>query len=330
MSSRHEATTGADMTDPTTWTSPWAGLGVVAGALLLGLVFARLDATARAGVRLRSRVGPGPDAAAPVRAGTRLLLGRRRTTLAPDALLRTVAVAAVPTLALTSAAVLPWDGRSVVSTSADLVWFNAAEALLWVAVWLLGWGPNAVYSLVGAYRFLAQGLAYELPLMFAIITVGVGAGSLRATEVVAAQAGGAWFVWTMPVAFVVFLLGAAAFTFWGPFGAPAAQDLAGGVLSELSGLDRLLVDLGRAVLLGVASATAAAWFLGAEDGPVLPGALWYALKTLAVMAVLVGVGRRLPLVRPERFADIAWMVVLPLVIVQSAVAAVLTLGGFYG
>ncbi|WP_402375001.1 complex I subunit 1 family protein [Isoptericola rhizosphaerae] len=322
------------MTDPTTWTSVWAGLVVVVGALLLGLFFAGLDAAARAGFRPGFRpgfrAGPGPDAAAPVRAGTRLLLGRRRTTLAPDALLRTVAVAAVPTLALTSAAVLPWDGRSVVSTSADLVWFNAAEALLWVAVWLLGWGPNAVYSLVGAYRFLAQGLAYELPLMFAIITVGVGAGSLRATEVVAAQAGGAWFVWTMPVAFVVFLLGAAAFTFWGPFGAPAAQDVAGGVLSELSGLDRLLVDLGRAVLLGVASATAAAWFLGAEDGPALPGALWYALKTLAVMAVLVGVGRRLPLVRPERFADVAWVVVLPLVIVQSAVAAVLTLGGFYG
>ncbi|MBD8080377.1 complex I subunit 1 family protein [Cellulosimicrobium arenosum] len=318
------------MADPTTWTSVWAGLGVVAGALVLGLVLAWFDAVARAGVRVGSRAVLVPAAAAPVREGMRLLLGQRRTTVAPDRLLRTLAVCAVPVLALTSAAVLPLGGHSVVSTSADLVWFNAAEALLWVAVWMLGWAPNAVHSLVGAYRFLAQGLAYELPLMFAIITVGVGAGSLRATDVVAAQAGGAWFVWTMPVALLVFLLGAAAFTFWGPFGAPAARDIAEGVLSELAGLDRLLVELGRAVFLGVASATAAAWFLGAEDGPVLPGAWWYAIKTLAVMAFLVGVGRRLPLVRPERFADIAWMVLLPLTILQTAVVAVLVLGGFYG
>ncbi|WP_278237374.1 NADH-quinone oxidoreductase subunit H [Isoptericola sp. AK164] len=311
----------------TTWTSPWAGLAVAGVAVLLGLVLASLDALVRGAPAPGGR--PVLRAVTPLRAGARLLLERRRTTLAPDRLLRTVALVATPVLALLSAAVLPFGGRSVVSTSADLVWFNAAEALLWAAVWLLGWGPNAVHPLVGAYRFLAQGLAYELPLMFAIITVGVGAGSLRATDVVAAQADGNWFLWTMPVAFVVFLLGAAAFAFWGPFRAPAGADLAGGVLAEVSGVDRLLVQVGRAVFLGVAAATAAAWFLGGQDGPVLPGPVWYALKTLAVMALLVGVGRRWPVVRPERFADVAWVVLLPATILQSAVAAVLVLGGFY-
>ncbi|MEG3613613.1 NADH-quinone oxidoreductase subunit H [Isoptericola haloaureus] len=311
----------------TTWTSPGVGLAVAGVAVLLGVVLAAMDAVARRAPASEGR--SAERAVTPVRDVARLLLERRRTTLAPDRLLRTVAVLAIPVLALLSAAVLPFGGRSVVSTSADLVWFNAAEALLWAAVWLLGWGPNAAHPLVGAYRFLAQGLAYELPLMFAIITVGVGAGSLRATDVVAAQAGGAWFVWTMPVAFVVFLLGAAAFAFWGPFAAPAGADVAGGVLAEVSGVDRLLVQVGRAVLLGVAAATAAAWFLGGEDGPVLPGPVWYALKTLAVMALLVGVGRRWPVVRPERFADVAWVVLLPATILQSAVAAVLVLGGFY-
>ncbi|NNU26239.1 NADH-quinone oxidoreductase subunit H [Isoptericola sediminis] len=310
----------------TVWTSPWAGPVVVAVALLLGLVLAVMDALAR---RAPAGGRRADVLVAPVRDGARMLLERRGTTIAPDRLLSTVAVLAVPVLALMSAAVLPFGGRSVVSTSADLVWFNAAEALLWAAVWLLGWGPNAVHPLVGAYRFLAQGLAYELPLMFAIITVGVGAGSLRATDVVAAQAGGAWFLWTMPAAFVVFLIGAAAFAFWGPFGAPAGTDVAGGVLAETSGVDRLLVQVGRATFLGVAAATAAAWFLGGEDGPGLPGPVWYALKTLAVMALLVGMGRRWPVVRPERFADVAWVVLLPATVVQSAVVAVLVLGGFY-
>ncbi|WP_222843988.1 NADH-quinone oxidoreductase subunit H [Cellulosimicrobium sp. CUA-896] len=210
--------------------------------------------------------------------------------------------------------------------SADLVWFNAAEALLWAAMWMLGWAPNSPYALVGAYRFLAQGLAYELPLMFALTTVGVGAGSLRSTDVVAAQTGGGWFVLTMPVAFVV-LLAAAAFTAWGPFAAPAGTDLAGGVLAESSGVGRLLVQTGRCAFLGVTCAAAAAWFLGGGDGPLLPAPVWFAVKTLAVVALVVLVGRRLPLLRPDRVADVAWTVVLPLTIVQAAVVAVLVLTG---
>jgi len=42
-----------------------------------------------------------------------------------------------------------------------------------------GLGPNAVLSLVGGYRFVAQGLAYELPLMFALISAAAGAQSLK-------------------------------------------------------------------------------------------------------------------------------------------------------
>jgi len=237
----------------------WTAVGlVVAAGLGLGLVFAAADRVAL--------TGAGPKALVePVRSALRSLLEQRRTTLAPDRLLWRTACAAVPVLALLSMAVVPVGDRTLLSTSADLVWFNAMEALLWAAVWLIGWGPNAVHSLVGGYRFLAQGVAYELPLMFAIITAGLGAGSLRTTDVVAAQSD-LWFVVTMPVAFVVFLGSAAAFAFWGPFAAPAGADIAGGVLSELSGVERLLVEAGRVVLLGASAAMAAALFLGGGSG----------------------------------------------------------------
>ena len=237
----------------------WTAVGlVVAAGLGLGLVFAAADRVAL--------TGAGPKALVePVRSALRSLLEQRRTTLAPDRLLWRTACAAVPVLALLSMAVVPVGDRTLLSTSADLVWFNAMEALLWAAVWLIGWGPNAVHSLVGGYRFLAQGVAYELPLMFTIITAGLGAGSLRTTDVVAAQSD-LWFVVTMPVAFVVFLGSAAAFAFWGPFAAPAGADIAGGVLSELSGVERLLVEAGRVVLLGASAAMAAALFLGGGSG----------------------------------------------------------------
>ncbi|MBN1092189.1 NADH-quinone oxidoreductase subunit H [Blastococcus sp. TML/M2B] len=297
-----------------------AVLGIVAVGLVLGVVVTAVD---------RVVVFGAPGAAVePIRSSARLLVEQRRTTLAPDRLLWRTGCVAVPTLALLSLAVVPVAGRTLWSTSADLVWFNAMEALLWAAVWLVGWGPNAVHALTGGYRFLAQGLAYELPLMFALITAGLGAGSLRTTDVVAAQES-LWFVVTMPVAFVVFVASAAAFAFWGPFAAPAAADIAGGITSELSGVDRLLVEAGRAVFLGASAAMAAALFLGGDSGPWLPGPLWHLLKTLAVVAALVWVGRRMPVLRPDRTVEVGWMVLVPLTLLQALVVAVLVLNGFY-
>ncbi|CCG02861.1 NADH-quinone oxidoreductase subunit H [Blastococcus saxobsidens] len=297
-----------------------AVLGIVAVGLVLGVVVAAVDRVVV--------FGAAGAAVGPIRSSARLLVEQRRTTLAPDRLLWRIGCVAVLTLALLSLAVVPVGGRTLWSTSADLVWFNAMEALLWAAVWLVGWGPNAVHALTGGYRFLAQGLAYELPLMFALITAGLGAGSLRTTDVVAAQES-LWFVVTMPVAFLVFVASAAAFAFWGPFAAPAAADIAGGVTSELSGVDRLLVEAGRAVFLGASAAMAAALFLGGDSGPWLPGPLWHLLKTLAVVAALVWVGRRMPVLRPDRTVEVGWMVLVPLTLLQALVVAVLVLNGFY-
>ncbi|MGY2084323.1 NADH-quinone oxidoreductase subunit H [Blastococcus sp. SYSU DS0539] len=302
------------------WGFAPAVLGVVAVGLLLGIVVAGVDRAVVSGA-------PG-NAVEPVRSSARLLVEQRRTTLAPDRLLWRLSCGAVPALALLSLAVVPMGGRTLWSTSADLVWFNAMEALLWAAVWLIGWGPNAVHALTGGYRFLAQGLAYELPLMFALITAGLAAGSLRTTDIVAVQQD-LWFVVTMPVAFVVFVAGAAAFAFWGPFAAPAAPDIAGGVTSELSGVDRLLVEVGRAVFLGASAAMAAALFLGGDAGPWLPGPVWHLLKTLAVIGALVWLGRRLPVLRPDRTVEVGWVVLVPLTLVQALVVAVLVLNGFY-
>lgn len=313
------------MTEVATSAAAWgtvpALLAVAAAGLGLALLFAALDRLVLAAAGARGVLEPA-------RLGVRWLFTQRRTTLLPDRLLWLAGTTAVPVLALLALAVVPLGGRTLLSTNADLVWFNAMEALLWAAVWLIGWGPNSIHSLVGGYRFLAQGLAYELPLMFALITAGLAAGSLRTTDVVAAQED-LWFIVTMPVAFAIFLAGAAAFAFWGPFAAPAGDDVAGGVLSELSGVDRLLVQLGRAVLLGASAAMAVALFLGGGQGPFLPESLWYLLKTLMVMLLLVLAGRRLPVLRPDRTVEVAWMVLIPAALAQALVVALLVLAGVY-
>lgn len=265
---------------------------------------------------------------APLREGSRLLVQQRRRTPAPDAVLRWLAAGAVPVLAVLAAAVLPVlpGGRTYLSTSADLVWFNAMEALLWMAWWCAGFGANSVHALVGGYRHLAQGLAYELPLMFALITVGVGAGSLRVTDVVAAQQG-LWFVVTMPVAALVLLASVAAFAAWGPFAAPLGRDVVGGAVAETSGLERLLLLGGRAAFVGVGALATATLFLGGPAGPLLPGGVWLALKAGVVAGLLVAASRLLPVLRPDRVTDVAWAVVLPLSVLQALVVSVLVLTG---
>ena len=277
---------------------------------------------------LTARDRGGPDVAqamlAPVREGVRLLVAQRRVTLAADTVLWRLGGAVLPVAALLAAAVLPLGERPVADLGVGVVWFNAMEVVAWAAVWMVGWGANSALSLIGGYRFVVQGLAYELPHMFAIITAALAAESLRVTAIVDAQRE-MWFVVLMPVAFAVFLLSAAAMAFWGPFDAPLGRDLAGGAAAEMSGVDRLLFSGGRWLLLVVAAATAVPLFLGGGHGPLLPAWAWVALKTMAVLGLLIWLRHRFPTVRMDRYTEFAWVVLIPLAIAQALVVAVLVL-----
>jgi NADH-quinone oxidoreductase subunit H len=294
-------------------------LPVVLG--LLGVAAAGFDAVLTARASGRPGVSSLTALAVPLRDGTRLLVRQRRTTTLPDAVLWRLGGGSVFAAGLLAALVVPLGRYAVEDLSAGVVWFNAMEVLAWAGVWLAGWGPNSAYPLVAGYRFVAQGVAYELPHMFALITAAVGAQSLRVGAVADAQ-DGLWFVVWMPVAFAVFLVSAAAMAFWGPFSAPLGTELAGGVAAELSGVDRLVLLAGRWLLLATAAAMSVALFLGGGHGPLLPDWLWTLVKTAAVLAGLVWLRRRLPTLRMDRFEELAWMVLIPLMLAQTLAVAI--------
>jgi NADH-quinone oxidoreductase subunit H len=285
-------------------------------AVLLGTV---LDARAAG---LPVHVGLG----APFAETARLLRQQRRTLAGADPLLWRVAGAGLLVAAVLQVVVVPFGGVVAADLPVGVVWFNAIDVLLWACWWLLGWGANSAWSLVGGYRFLAQALSYELPLMFALTAPAIAAGSLRMTDVVAAQRV-LWFAVEMPIAFLVHLVAVAAFAAWGPFAGTIGRDAASGVLAELSCPDRLLVLAGRAALLVAGAAVAVPLFLGGGAGPLLPDWAWVLVKTALLTGVLVVAGRALPALRPERLAEVAWVVVLPLVLVQVLVVAVLAVIG---
>lgn len=276
----------------------------------------------------------GRGAAVPVRRGltlpfaeaARLLRQRRRTTLAADSLLWRVGGIGLALAPLLMLAVVPLGPEPVLDSSVGVVWFNAADVLVWAFAWLVGWGANSVYGLVGAYRFLASALAYELPLMFALTTPAVAAGSLRVGDVVAAQQTWPYVVW-MPLAFVITCIGVVGFSVWGPLAPAAGRDLAGGLLTELSGPDRLIVQTGRYLLLVAGSAFAVALFLGGGNGPFLPDWAWMLVKTALVTAILVAVRGRLALLRPDRFMEVGWLILLPVALLQLLFVSVIVVTG---
>jgi NADH-quinone oxidoreductase subunit H len=297
---------------------------LVAAAALTALAAAAAVGDALLAARAAGRRPSVAVATAPLPRVARLLVAQRRTTLAPDVLLWRLGVASLPVAAVLAALVVPVGDRVVADLDVGVVWFNAMEVCSWAALWLAGWGPNAALSLVGGYRFLAQGLAYELPLMFALITAATGAQSLRVADIVAAQRH-VWFVVWMPVAFVVYLASVVAFSFLAPFDYPAGRDIAGGVLAEAGGVDRLVLQAGRWLLLAVGAAMAVPLFLGGGNGPLLPAWAWSLVKTLAVLAVVLYARRRLPAIRAERYVELAWVVLIPATIVQALVAALVVL-----
>ena len=268
--------------------------------------------------------GAPSSPAGPVAETARLLVGQRRVTLASDALLWRLGVLTVPAAGMLAALVIPFGTVTASRMSVGVVWFNAMEVLTWAALWMAGWGANAALSLVGGYRYVAQGLAYELPLMLALISAATGAQSLNVADIVAAQSH-LWFAVWMPAAFLVYLAGVYGFSFLGPFAYPAGTDLASGVLAEVSGVDRLVIEAGRWLLLAAGAGMAVPLFLGGGTGPLLPPWAWSAIKTLAVLAVLTWARRRLPVLRADRYAELAWVVLIPLSVVQALVPALVDL-----
>ncbi len=296
---------------------------LVAGTVAVTVLESVLDAVV-------ARRGPLPLAlrAAAVRPFTTaaLLLRQRPTrTERPDPVTWLLAPAALVGLALTGAGTVPLGpGTAPADTSAGIVLFGAAMALVMVCVYLHGWSANAVPPLVGGYRFIAQALSYEMPLALVLIAAALPAESLSIGDIVQSQAG-VWNVIRQPLGLPLYLVAAVGVAFTGPLATPDAPDLAGGTAAEVAGAALLVWRIARAALLVALAAVGAAVFLGGWRGPWLPGPVWTVAKTGVLLLLLTGSGRLIARIRLERFVVVAWAVLIPLALVDVFVSGVLAL-----
>lgn len=254
-----------------------------------------------------------------------LLTQQTVSTEAPDRLTWTVAPAAYLGLAAVAVSVVPLaEGLVVADVRTGIVVFGAAEALAMVAVFLHGWSPNSPFPLVAGYRFIGLALSYELLSMFVLIAAAIPAQGLSVGAIVESQAG-LWNVIRQPLGLPLWLIVALGVTFRGPLGVVDSADLAAGGAAESSGVQRLTWTAGRAAMLAVFAVAGAAVFLGGWHGPVLPGVVWMAVKSLLLILVLVGVEASVVRVSVERFVRLSWSVLLPLGFADLLIAGVASL-----
>lgn len=285
---------------------PFVGAVLLVGVYLVA-VLDRLAFTLVAGA------GPrwGGLLAAPARSAALLLLQQRRVTERTDAVGWVLAPALYLGLAALALAMVPLGPQLVVADPATgFVVFSAAIAFVMIAVFLHGWSPNSAFALHGAYRYGALALSFQIPFLLAMLATALPAESLSIVDIVIAQEP-LWNVVRQPLGLPLYLIVGMGAAVWGPLNLPDAPDIAGGTAAEDSGVARLLWQASRAAMLVAVAAMGAAGFLGGWWGPWLPGPAWVALKTLALLLVLIGAGHLLARVRLERFVVVAWAVLIP-------------------
>ncbi|HEX6262000.1 MAG TPA: NADH-quinone oxidoreductase subunit H [Actinomycetota bacterium] len=293
-------------------------LATVAAMALGVYVAAALDALAAAALGGRSRLVR--SLTFPARRGLALLLRPRARTERPDAEAWALAPAALAGLAAVGLATIPLaPGLAVADADAGIVLFGAAMALVMVAVFLQGWGPNSLHPLIAGYRFAGQALSYEMPLALVLIGAALPAQSLSVGAIVESQAH-LWNVIRQPLGMPLFLVAVAGLAFWGPLALPEGEDLAGGTSAEVSGAARLTWKAARLMVLVAGAAMTAAVFLGGWHGPWVPGWAWTILKTLAVLVLLVWARHRFVRVPVERFVWVSWVVLIPLALLDVFLA----------
>ncbi|MEA1961999.1 MAG: NADH-quinone oxidoreductase subunit NuoH [Bacillota bacterium] len=203
------------------------------------------------------------------------------------------------------------DGMQLVDLNVGLFYFISVGSLSTIAIFMAGWGSNNKWSLLGAMRAVAQMISYEIPLAFSLLGVVMIAGSLRLSDIVAAQ-GNIWFIILQPIAFITYFIAATAELNRGPFDMPEAeQELTAGAYTEYTGMRWALFFLAEYTNLVAVSALMATVFLGGWQGPWLPSWLWIIVKTYLVMQVFFYLKWTFPRIRMDHLMSFSWKFLIP-------------------
>jgi NADH-quinone oxidoreductase subunit H len=215
--------------------------------------------------------------------------------------------------------VVPFSDRWLVKDlNLGVLFVVAVSALPVIGLVMGGWASNNKYAMLGAMRAAAQGMSYEIPLILAMVCVAVAAGSLKIGDIVSAQREGGWFVLRVPLqlAFLLYLITAMAEVNRVPFDLPEAEsELVAGYHTEYTGMRFAIFFVAEFAHLFFVAAFCATLFLGAWSGPLLPPAIWFLIKTYAIILAIMWVRWTVPRLRIDQIMGFAWKLLVPAALV---------------
>jgi NADH-quinone oxidoreductase subunit H len=239
-----------------------------------------------------------------------------------------IAPAVIIVTILMSFAVVPFTPSIVVADlNVGLLFFLAMSSLSAYSVVLAGWASNNKYSLLGGLRASAQMLSYEVFMGLSLMGVVMLAGSFSLRDIVEAQHR-VWFCIPQILGFIIFLIAGLAETKRIPFDIPEAEaELVAGFHTEYSGMKFGMFFVGEYLGIILISAMITVLFFGGWQGPWLPPAVWFSIKTFLFICLFILLRAALPRLRFDQLMAFGWKVMLPLALVNLTVTGAVVLAG---
>jgi len=205
----------------------------------------------------------------------------------------------------------------------------AVSSLSVVGVLMAGWASANKYALLGALRAAAQLIAYELPLLLAVVGVVIQAQTMSLQGIVLAQQRGAIFgfsglgqpfILTQFIGFGLFLVASQAELTQAPFDMPVAEsELVAGYMVEYTGFRFLFFFIGEFGTAFAFAAIAATLFLGGWAIPGVTGTWANILgpavlftKLMLVAFLMFWVRFTYPRLREDQLQAVAWKYLIPI------------------
>ncbi|MDP2838607.1 MAG: NADH-quinone oxidoreductase subunit NuoH [Syntrophales bacterium] len=233
--------------------------------------------------------------------------------------------------ALSMFAVIPFGdsvtlfGREIKLVIADvdigILYIFAMGTLGEYGIVLGGWSSGNKYAILGALRAAAQMISYEVALGLIVIGTIILSGSLRLAEIVEAQRD-VWFIVYQPFAFLLYIVAALAEINRTPFDMPESEsELACGFNIEYSSMKFALFMIAEYAHLVTVAALTTTLFLGGWLGPVLPGPVWFILKTLLILFVFIWIRGTYPRMRYDHIMKFGWKFLFPAALANVVITA---------
>ena len=232
---------------------------------------------------------------------------------------------------------------------AGVFYMLAVSSISTLGILIAGWSSANKYSLLGGLRAAGQLLAYELPMVLAVLGVVIQAETMNMQAIVVKQNAGEMFGWnglgnpyilTQFVGFAVFMISVQAELTQTPFDMPIAEsELVSGYMTEYSGFRFLIFFIAEFATAGVFSLIASVLFLGGWGVPFswfgwttidsvdnwmnIGGPLIMFTKMLVLTFLIMWIRFSYPRFREDQLQRFAWKVLIPIALLNIMATAVL-------